>query len=1140
MINIHSHFLILFFTSIFLASFGVIASNAFGDSSFAPSPPQNLTATVSSPSQIDLSWISPSNGSSSITGYEIQRSTDGGTNWSTIVSNTGNIDTSYNDTGLSAGMTYTYRVSAINSIGTGSPSNTASATTPSISISSNWETSDYGLLQTGGYVQNPIPGMNQVQLLIYAPNGALVFNGTQSAGSFGDKYFISRSEGKGNYTTIANYDSMSAQTKIASWINNDPVVNVGHTAENNGYVPIGGNVDHGIAGEQVSISVHNSTGSTTATTQQETNSHAQFQYTFGPQAFQTSGNYTVVVTHLPTGINGSTVFTYTLYTSPAAPTALTADAVSSSQINLSWTAPSNNGGSAITGYMIERSNNTGSTWSTIQSNTGSTSTTYNDTGLAASTAYTYRVSAINSVGTSSPSNTASATTSANAPLPTGITLNNIQKTSGTVSSSPYQITLSNFNVGTGSNNLLAVGISANNAAVTSVTFGGVSLSKKVSSFSNNDAEFWYLKNPTGTGNIVVTMGGATSAVVGAYSFSGVNETNPIPTSATNHNSVAGSPKMSITTTNPNSWVLDLPSIYGGVTLGSPTCTQQWDANIAGAVTGASSSAMVQSPSSVTCSWTASGGGDMWDDVAVEIKASGTSSGGTTTVPSSPTGLAATAGNAQVSLSWSTPSSNGGSAITGYDIYRGTASGGESSTPIATGVTSTAYTDSGLTNGQAYYYKVTAVNSVGQSSQSNEVNATPTAPPPAGVTVQSIDQNNKPIFGIYTLLCRQGTSNYANGTTTCATGESRISSGFTTVNFTETAGQTFGVEVEDSKNCTFNHWTDNGNDRFRLFTAQSPPPTLTAAFSCVAANSTAPSAPQNLQATGGNAKVSLSWTVPSSNGGSSITGYSVYRGTASGGESTTPIATGIASTSYSDTSVTNGITYYYDIKAVNSVGTSSPSNEASAMPTAPPPPTGIVLNNVQSTSGTTTSNQITLSGFNAGSGSNQLLVVGISANNAAVTSVTFGGVQLTQKVSSFNNNDAEFWYLKNPSGTGNIVVTMGGATQAVVGAYSFSGVDQTTPIPTSATNFNTAAGSPKISITTQYPNSLILDLPAIYGGVTLSSPTCTQQWDTNISGAITGASSSAVRTSAGSATCSWTASNGGDLWDDVAVEIKALG
>jgi hypothetical protein len=47
--------------------------------------------------------------------------------------------------------------------------------------------------------------------------------------------------------------------------------------------------------------------------------------------------------------------------------------------------------------------------------------------------------------------------------------------------------------------------------------------------------------------------------------------------------------------------------------------------------------------------------------------------GVATAPGAPTGLAATAGNAQVSLSWGAPASNGGSAITSYKVYRGTAS-----------------------------------------------------------------------------------------------------------------------------------------------------------------------------------------------------------------------------------------------------------------------------------------------------------------------------------------------------------------------------------------------------------------------------------------------------------------------------------
>jgi len=97
-------------------------------------------------------------------------------------------------------------------------------------------------------------------------------------------------------------------------------------------------------------------------------------------------------------------------TSPSAPTGLSATAVSSSEIDLSWTAPASDGGSQITGYTIERSMDGGSSWSTIAADTGSGGTAFADTGLTAMTTYTYRVSAINSVGASAPSGTASATT----------------------------------------------------------------------------------------------------------------------------------------------------------------------------------------------------------------------------------------------------------------------------------------------------------------------------------------------------------------------------------------------------------------------------------------------------------------------------------------------------------------------------------------------------------------------------------------------------------------------------------------------------------------------------------------------------------------------------------------------------------
>ncbi|HEU6447322.1 MAG TPA: cellulase family glycosylhydrolase, partial [Verrucomicrobiae bacterium] len=95
--------------------------------------------------------------------------------------------------------------------------------------------------------------------------------------------------------------------------------------------------------------------------------------------------------------------------------------------------------------------------------------------------------------------------------------------------------------------------------------------------------------------------------------------------------------------------------------------------------------------------------------------------GAMTIPSAPTGLSATAGNAQVALSWT--ASTGASS---YNVKRATVNGGPYTT-IATGVASPTYTDSSLANGTTYYYVVSAVNSSGESANSDQVSATPSAP-----------------------------------------------------------------------------------------------------------------------------------------------------------------------------------------------------------------------------------------------------------------------------------------------------------------------------------------------------------------------------------------------------------------------------
>ena len=100
----------------------------------------------------------------------------------------------------------------------------------------------------------------------------------------------------------------------------------------------------------------------------------------------------------------------TAQTVPGAPRNLRATASGQTQIDLAWNAPSSDGNSAITGYRIEVSTNSGSSWSDLVADTGSSSRTYSHMGLSAGTTRHYRVSAINAVGTGNPSGVANATT----------------------------------------------------------------------------------------------------------------------------------------------------------------------------------------------------------------------------------------------------------------------------------------------------------------------------------------------------------------------------------------------------------------------------------------------------------------------------------------------------------------------------------------------------------------------------------------------------------------------------------------------------------------------------------------------------------------------------------------------------------
>jgi fibronectin type 3 domain-containing protein len=93
----------------------------------------------------------------------------------------------------------------------------------------------------------------------------------------------------------------------------------------------------------------------------------------------------------------------------------------------------------------------------------------------------------------------------------------------------------------------------------------------------------------------------------------------------------------------------------------------------------------------------------------------------TTMPAAPSGLTASPGHEQVSLSWSAAT-----GATSYNVKRSTTSGGPYTT-VASGITGTSYLNNGLVNGTAYYFVVSAVNGSGEGPNSAQASTTPSAP-----------------------------------------------------------------------------------------------------------------------------------------------------------------------------------------------------------------------------------------------------------------------------------------------------------------------------------------------------------------------------------------------------------------------------
>jgi len=409
-----------------------------------PSAPGTLSASAASSSQIDLTWGAAAD-NVGVTGYRIERCQGAGcTSFTQVATSTG---TAYSDTGLAAGTSYSYQVRAVDAAGNAGPySNVGSATTQAPPVS--------GLVAAYGFEEGS--GTTVTDAAGNGNNGSIANATWTASGKYGNALVFNGSSARVNIPDSSSLH-LSAGMTLEAWVNPGSVTSAWRDViykgndnyylegtSSSGGVPAGGGTFGGasgiaygasalpvngwsylaltydgatlrlyVNGTQVGSQARSGSIATSTNQLQIGGDSIYSQYFNGiideVRIYSGPRSVSQIQTDMTTAVGGGGGSGDTQ--PPSAPGTLTATAASSSQINLSWGAATDNVG--VTGYRIDRCQGAGCTnFSHLVQLTG-TATTYSDTGLSASTTYSYQVRALDAAGNLGPvSNTATAVTKA--------------------------------------------------------------------------------------------------------------------------------------------------------------------------------------------------------------------------------------------------------------------------------------------------------------------------------------------------------------------------------------------------------------------------------------------------------------------------------------------------------------------------------------------------------------------------------------------------------------------------------------------------------------------------------------------------------------------------------------------------------